>query len=174
MRHDPGKWKSYYFWCCWREHWWEDFGMSRLRAGCKGTVIYFFPSLSFFFIEDRKINENNSYKTEPILGLFWSLWIFTVIRCFSADVSQHGMKWWIWQRVGQRPMRWLNRYRCLLPRLVTWVCSPGFTCWKERTPESCPLISLYALCQGVSVAAPSKQMFLPLLVHELWYNFPLP
>lgn len=52
----------------------KESGMSRLRAGCKGTGIYFFSSsVSFLFLEDRKINENNSYKTEAILGLFWRL-----------------------------------------------------------------------------------------------------
>lgn len=35
--------------------------------------LFFSSSVSFPFLEDRKINENNSYKTEAILGLFWSL-----------------------------------------------------------------------------------------------------
>lgn len=37
------------------------------------SFIFFLVCFFLFFLEDRKINENNSYETEPILDLFWSL-----------------------------------------------------------------------------------------------------
>lgn len=75
--------------------------------GMRAMPFIFPSSVSFFLPEDRERNGNNSYKPEPALRLFGSLWLFTVIQCFTADISV--MRRWIWQRVGQRPVRWLSQ-----------------------------------------------------------------
>lgn len=142
------------------------------ERGVRAQSFIFFSRLFLFFLEDRKINENNSYKTEPILGLFWSLWIFGnsvfLCWCFSA-----------WHEMVNSAKGGTKASEMAQPVqvLVAKVGDPsllGIHLLEWENSRKLSAISPYALCQGVSVVAPSKQMSFPLFVHELWFSFLLP